>query len=269
MQFMTADLLLRPPTENDLPEVARMWAYPERTSLEDARAALQRMEKARRLNRPGAIRHLCLSVFERKDSRRIIGWCGLDGEAEPGKTVLFYIIDEAFRGCGYATQCAAELLRYAFEEMGYDKIYGGCAKENRASFRVMEKIGMRQDGFYENGDPAFSIDRSAFRANSMTFPQRVYGLVAQIPKGKVSTYGQLALLLGSPRASRIVGAAMARAPGNLPCHRVVYGDGRMSFPGSLEKEDQRRLLLEEGVEFLPAGRADLKRCLWDGANEID
>ena len=46
-----------------------------------------------------------------------------------------------------------------------------------------------------------------------TLPQRVYQLVAQIPKGKVATYGQLALLAGSPRASRIVGAAIVPGPG--------------------------------------------------------
>ena len=51
-----------------------------------------------------------------------------------------------------------------------------------------------------------------------TFPKRVYQLVARIPRGKVATYGQLALLAGSPRASRIVGAALppGAVPGRLP-----------------------------------------------------
>ena len=60
-----------------------------------------------------------------------------------------------------------------------------------------------------------------------TFPKRVYQLVARIPRGKVATYGQLALLAGSPRASRIVGAALAKAPAGLPCHRVLYRDGSL------------------------------------------
>ena len=98
-----------------------------------------------------------------------------------------------------------------------------------------------------------------------TLPQRVYQLVAQIPKGNVATYGQLALLAGSPRASRIVGAAMFRAPAGLPCHRVLYRDGTLccdeAFGG---KEIQRQLLEAEGVPFLPDGRVDLKRCLWPG-----
>ena len=53
----------------------------------------------------------------------MIGWCGLDGEAEIGKTVLFYMIDEKYRNQGYATQCAMELINYVFDEMEYDIIY--------------------------------------------------------------------------------------------------------------------------------------------------
>ena len=68
---------------------------------------------------------------------------------------------------------------------------------------------------------------SAYSGVMSTLPQRVYQLVAQIPKGNVATYGQLALLAGSPRASRIVGAAMFRAPAGLPCHRVLYRDGTL------------------------------------------
>lgn len=100
-----------------------------------------------------------------------------------------------------------------------------------------------------------------------TFPKRVYDLVSRIPKGKVATYGQLAALAGSPRASRIVGAAMYRAPAGLPCHRVLYADGSLccdrAFGG---RENQRRMLEEEGVAFLEDGKADLKAHLWKGEN---
>ena len=55
-----------------------------------------------------------------------------------------------------------ELINYAFEKMEYDIIYGGCAKSNVESYRVMRKAGMVQNSFYENGDYIFSIDRKAF-----------------------------------------------------------------------------------------------------------
>ena len=60
----------------------------------------------------------------------------------------------------------------------------------------------------------------------MNFYERVYELVRRIPAGKCASYGQLALMLGNPRASRAVGHAMraCRTPG-VPCHRVVRADG--------------------------------------------
>ncbi|CCX38646.1 methylated-DNA-[protein]-cysteine S-methyltransferase [Clostridium sp. CAG:1013] len=96
-----------------------------------------------------------------------------------------------------------------------------------------------------------------------TFPQRIYHLVSLIPSGKVSTYGQLALLAGSPRSARIVGAALAKAPAGLPCHRVLYRDGTLCCDQAFGGKDvQRKLLEQEGVPFLPDGRVDLKHCLW-------
>lgn len=97
-----------------------------------------------------------------------------------------------------------------------------------------------------------------------TFPQRIYHFVSLIPAGRVSTYGQLAMLAGSPRAARIVGAALAKAPAGLPCHRVLYRDGTLccdqAFGG---KGIQREQLQKEGIPFLPDGRVDLKKCLWE------
>ncbi len=97
------------------------------------------------------------------------------------------------------------------------------------------------------------------------FNKKVYSIVSRIPRGWVCTYGHIALLAGSPRASRIVGAAMYRAPAGLPCHRVLYRDGGLccdrAFGG---KEAQRQLLEAEGVSFLPDGRVDLKKHLWLG-----
>jgi len=94
----------------------------------------------------------------------------------------------------------------------------------------------------------------------------VYALAARIPAGRVATYGQLAALTGRPRAGRIVGQLMARAPEGLPCHRVLYGDGSLCRGGVFgSPELQRRLLEAEGVVFLPDGRVDLRACLFSPA----
>ena len=88
--------------------------------------------------------------------------------------------------------------------------------------------------------------------------QAVYRLTGQIPYGRVTTYGQLARLIGNPRLSRIVGCALNAAPEGLPCHRVVNRDGRLC-PSYTE---QRELLAAEGVCFLPDGRVDMTRFSW-------
>ena len=98
---------------------------------------------------------------------------------------------------------------------------------------------------------------------------RTYALVRRIPEGRVTTYGLIALALGRPRASRIVGGAMSRAPGGgeLPCHRVLNRLGELSPPEVFGPGVQRELLMREGVPFLKNGCVDLKRCLWDPGRE--
>ncbi len=94
----------------------------------------------------------------------------------------------------------------------------------------------------------------------MTTFERIYEVVRQIPKGKVATYGQVALLAGNPRWARVVGYALHQnpAPGIIPCHRVVNREGRVaaafSFGGG---ETQRELLEAEGVIFRADGTVDL------------
>ena len=91
---------------------------------------------------------------------------------------------------------------------------------------------------------------------------QVYKIAAQIPKGSVMTYGQIARSLGNPGWARLVGQAMSHAPGSLdiPCHRVVNSKGEMSPDHVFGGQDiQRKLLEDEGVIFKPGGCADLKK----------
>ncbi|MBQ8614358.1 MAG: MGMT family protein [Ruminiclostridium sp.] len=91
----------------------------------------------------------------------------------------------------------------------------------------------------------------------MTVFEEIYMVVARIPKGKVTTYGNIARLAGNPRMSRVVGYALHRNsdPEHVPCHRVVNRFGEVSsafaFGGG---NRQRELLEEEGVEFDEDGR---------------
>ena len=91
-----------------------------------------------------------------------------------------------------------------------------------------------------------------------SFNKQVYDIVEQVPYGMVITYGQIARILGNPRAARMVGWAMRHCPENLPWQRVVMADG--SITGGAYAEERRRKLAEEDVIFLPDGRVDMKQC---------
>jgi methylated-DNA-protein-cysteine methyltransferase-like protein len=91
-----------------------------------------------------------------------------------------------------------------------------------------------------------------------TFPQRVWHIVASIPEGYVTTYGEVARLAGSPRAARQVGGVLKRLPegSTLPWHRVVNRHGDISLTGP-DLQRQRQALLAEGVQVSGSGHIDL------------
>ncbi|MDR1042661.1 MAG: methylated-DNA--[protein]-cysteine S-methyltransferase [Clostridiales Family XIII bacterium] len=95
-----------------------------------------------------------------------------------------------------------------------------------------------------------------------TFFERIYEIVAAIPRGRVVSYGQIARMLGRPRAAREVGWAMHNCPDELPWQRVVMKDGGIT--GGEFAEVRRALLVEEGVSFLPDGRVDMEIHRWEG-----
>jgi O-6-methylguanine DNA methyltransferase len=96
------------------------------------------------------------------------------------------------------------------------------------------------------------------------FFERVWDMVAEIPVGKVTTYGHIAEHLGAKSAARTVGWAMNAAAGTgLPAHRVVnrFGalSGKVHFGGRHIMED---LLRSEGVTFTEDGCVDMDKHLW-------
>lgn len=78
--------------------------------------------------------------------------------------------------------------------------------------------------------------------------ERVYELMAKLPDDKVTTYGDLAAMAGSPRAARIVGGIAHTGPLDLPWHRLVNAQGGLAigFPGG--QDVQRQLLAGDGIE---------------------
>ena len=98
------------------------------------------------------------------------------------------------------------------------------------------------------------------------FFDRVYEIVKQIPRGKVTTYGAVAKLAVSPRASRQVGWALHNnpQPGIIPCHRVVFKDGSLTNGFAFGGRDvQKGMLVAEGVGFCEEYKADIKNFIWE------
>ncbi len=92
------------------------------------------------------------------------------------------------------------------------------------------------------------------------FHAKVYALVKHVPHGRVTTYGDVATALGSPRVARHVGWALAAlSDESVPWHRVINAQARISFKGDTPRgELQRHLLEAEGVDFDTRDRVDLK-----------
>jgi methylated-DNA-protein-cysteine methyltransferase related protein len=94
--------------------------------------------------------------------------------------------------------------------------------------------------------------------------EKIYALVRQVPRGRVTTYGTIAKIVGGCTA-REVGYAMAATPegSKVPWQRVINSQGKISPHGvGFGSAIQRQLLEEEGILFDAAGKTDLKKFGW-------
>lgn len=121
---------------------------------------------------------------------------------------------------------------------------------------------MRQsDLFGEGSEP----ERAKRLDEDPSFPNRVYRIVRQIPRGKVTTYGTVAAVLGDRRGARMVGWAMSNCPPDVSeiAHRVVNRYGELSGGWAWGHPDvMRQLLIDEGVTFVGDYQVDLDKHLW-------
>ncbi len=95
--------------------------------------------------------------------------------------------------------------------------------------------------------------------------EKIYEQVKKIPKGKVASYGQIAMLAGNPRWSRVVGYALHNNPdqSTIPCHRVVNKNGELAKSFAFGGENvQKDLLKSEGVIFKEEYTVDMEKCQW-------
>lgn len=108
------------------------------------------------------------------------------------------------------------------------------------------------------------------------FYRQVYAVVRRIPRGRVTSYGRVARMLGRPNAARAVGYALAALANKretdppVPWYRVINHAGRISTPDmDGGASQQMKLLRAEGVVVSDDLRVDLGVYLWEGLHLID
>jgi RimJ/RimL family protein N-acetyltransferase len=123
---------------------AMRWAGGATTDVEESERRLQRL-----IDHQEEHGFSLWAVIER-DSGTLMGDCGLIHYAFKGPEVeLGFRLKVPFWGKGYATEAARAVLAYGFEEVGLDRIVAVAHPDNVASQRVLEKVGMRREGFSE------------------------------------------------------------------------------------------------------------------------
>ena len=108
------------------------------------------------------------------------------------------------------------------------------------------------------------MDRSAKKLGREQRLERIWFTIADIPEGRVASYGQLAEIAGIPRGARQVGYALRHSPRelDLPWHRVLQASGKSAFDGNSRGfREQKKRLAAEGVVMLN-GRVDMKTYRW-------
>ncbi|PJZ29016.1 MGMT family protein [Leptospira kmetyi] len=103
--------------------------------------------------------------------------------------------------------------------------------------------------------------------SEISFFKNVYALVKKVPRGKVTSYGRIAALLGKPRAARAVGYALNALSKDqeqkVPWQRVINNQGKISFRGDTGRSIlQKKILEDEGIKFNSAETIDLKIFGW-------
>lgn len=101
-----------------------------------------------------------------------------------------------------------------------------------------------------------------------TFSERAIKAIKSVPAGKVATYGQIALLAGSPRAARQIGWLLnsSSEKHSLPWHRIINSKGQLSSNDPEFHFEQRSRLEAEGIVFSLNNTIDLKVFGWRPGN---
>ena len=171
--IVTPRLLMRPFSESDLGDLHTLYTNPivmnhispfRGLDAEETKASLERMMSNFESSGYGEF-----AVIERKE-KRFIGRCGLQLLENTGLIELDYLFLPDWWHKGYATESAMAILRSAFNDWGLETVVGVVRQDNKASARVLEKIGMsfKSHVFYYNCDMLlYSLEKPTHTSDSI------------------------------------------------------------------------------------------------------
>lgn len=119
--------------------------------------------------------------------------------------------------------------------------------------RTIERVSKQLRNYFADSSKRFPLEDIDV-SQLCTFQKTVLFTQRKIPYGRVSTYGRIAVKIGSPKAARAVGTALARNPFPIiiPCHRAIRANGTLGgYQGGVKLK--RQLLAREGVQFTTSG----------------
>ena len=165
----TEGLFLRPMGSRHLSQILDVWTQPEVRRhlwgdrvISEETAALE-IVRSKETFRSSGFGHWAV---RRRENRRVIGSCAVLRIPHTEQLELVYCIDTALWNNGYGTQAARAVVAHAFDELRLPVIHGRCARDNIASLRVLEKIGMRPGRPHPHRDcegAHLSISRDEYR----------------------------------------------------------------------------------------------------------
>lgn len=172
LRIETARLCLRPLVADDLDDLHRLFTLPDvrRYLWDDVVIERARTREVLEASLESfAKRGFGQCALLPREEPTLVGFCGLRPFGEASEIEVLYALHPDRWGRGLATEAAAAMLRWAFEEHGLPRVFGGVDPPNVASLRVLEKLGMRFDRRMQLGDPPVEalyhcVSREEFRA---------------------------------------------------------------------------------------------------------
>jgi ribosomal-protein-alanine N-acetyltransferase len=160
LPIVTERLVIRRYTHDDIPDVRRFASQPSvakvtSTRIQATEEGVRKYIDLQNSYQPFEMDEVFELAIERKEDGRVIGFLGFIRQ-DHGQGEMGWALGEEYRGQGYATEAARALMDYGFTSLGLHRIHADTGTDNAASWRIMERLGMRREGLlrgavYEEG----------------------------------------------------------------------------------------------------------------------